>query len=184
MTVSNARRENTRGALPTYVAVPLVVVLVAIAAALPALASMAKTRPLLALGSGIIWLGLVIVVIRLLNRAPAPRGACRCVSPPLDYRDYERRDIGIDDTHGRFATVAVERCHRCGQNWLVYACELEHASRSGRWYRAPVTYGQAAEATAGGALDTIASVGWYLYGGSYFDSQGKRSDQPLDPAHI
>jgi len=174
----------TRGVLPSYIAVPMVVVLVGIAAALPTLASMAKTRPLLALASGIAWLGIIVLVIRLLNRAPAARGACRCVSPPLDYRDYERRDIGIDVSHGRFATVAIERCCFCGQNWLVYQYELEHHSRSGRWYRAPVTYGEAAEATAGGALATMASAGWYLYGGSYFDSTGKRSDQPLDPAHV
>jgi hypothetical protein len=37
----------------------------------------------------------------------ALEGRCRCETPPLDYRDYDRRDLGVDETGGRFADVAI-----------------------------------------------------------------------------
>jgi hypothetical protein len=115
--------------------------------------------------------------------APAPEPAeCRCATPPLDHRDYERKELGVDSARGRFGDVAIERCRHCGQAWLHYHYEMEAFSRSGRWYRGLLTPEQAARATAGNALEILAELPWHLYGGSFFDTTGRRSDVPLDPA--
>lgn len=54
-------------------------------------------------------------------------------------------------------------------------------SKSGRWYRGVITSAQAKDATAGSALPILAGLGWHLYGGSYYDTTGTRSEAPLDP---
>jgi hypothetical protein len=113
--------------------------------------------------------------------AAAPAG-CRCMAPPLSYRDFDRRDIGVDEGSGRFADVAIERCRRCGQTWLHYQYELEAFPGSDRWYRAPLTPEQADRATAATALEILAGLPWHLYGGGYFGTSGIRRDEPLDPS--
>jgi hypothetical protein len=112
----------------------------------------------------------------------AAPGECRCATPPIDHRDYEPADMGVDNDHGSFADVRIDRCRWCGRQWLHYHHELEAFSRSGRWYRGVVTPGQAARLTSGNALEILAELPWHLYGGSYFDTTGRRSDVPLDPA--
>jgi len=109
---------------------------------------------------------------------------CRCMTPPLDYRDYVREELGVDRAGGRHADVEIERCKYCGRPWLRYHYELEAFTGSGRWYRALVTPEQAARATPANALEILASVPWHLYGGSYFGTTGKRSDTPLDPSTV
>ena len=117
-----------------------------------------------------------------MREPPPPDGECRCATPPIDHRDYEAADMGVDDDHGRFADVRIDRCRWCGRLWLHYQHELEAFSRSGRWYRGVVTPEQAAGATAANALSILAKLPWHLYGGSFFDTTGHRSDVPLDPA--
>lgn len=114
----------------------------------------------------------------------SPRADCRCMTPPLDHRDYERRELGVDERGGRYADVAIKRCKRCGRTWLHYHYEMEAFTGSGRWYRGLVTPEQAARATPGNALEILAALPWHLYGGSYFGTTGKRSDVPLDPATV
>jgi hypothetical protein len=109
---------------------------------------------------------------------------CRCMTPPLDYRDFVREELGVDATGGRHADVAIERCRLCGRPWLHYHYENEAFSRSGRWYRGLVTPEQAARATPASALEILAELPWHLYGGSWFDTTGRRSDVPLDPAAV
>lgn len=119
------------------------------------------------------------------TRVPQPPpGECRCATPPIDHRDYEPADMGVDDDHGRFADVRIDRCRWCGRLWLQYHHELEAFSRSGRWYRGIITPGQAARATSANALQILAELPWHLYGGSFFDTTGQRSDVPLDPATV
>src|SRR4051812_2633467 len=36
----------------------------------------------------------------------APPG-CACATPPLDHRDFERRELGVDASGGRFADVSI-----------------------------------------------------------------------------
>jgi hypothetical protein len=107
---------------------------------------------------------------------------CRCLTPPLDYRAFVREELGVDEGGGRYADVAIERCKYCGRAWLHYHYEVEAFSGSGRWYRGVVTPEQAARATPRNALEILAALPWHLYGGSYFETSGKRSDVPLDPA--
>jgi hypothetical protein len=113
---------------------------------------------------------------------PPPPGECRCVMPPIEPRDFEPADMGVDDDHGRFADVRIDRCRWCARLWLHYQHEPEPFSPSGRWYRALVTPGQAARATSANALQILAERPWHLYGGSFFGTTGQRSDGPLDPA--
>lgn len=107
---------------------------------------------------------------------------CHCMAPPIDYRDYDSEEIGVDTTRGRFAEISLDRCKQCGRQWLDYHYELEAFSRSGRWYRGLLTPEQAKEATAGGALEMLAALPWHFFGGSYYDTSGKRSEVPLDPS--
>jgi hypothetical protein len=92
--------------------------------------------------------------------------------------------LGVDDTAGRFAEVSIERCTRCGQEWLRYYYELESESGSGRWYMAAVSPAEAASATASTALAILARRRWHFYGGSYFRTPGARRDAPLDPGRV
>lgn len=110
--------------------------------------------------------------------------ACRCLTPPFHYTDFESRSLGVDETAGRFAEVTIERCLSCDQNWLRYFFEQEAFSKSGRWYRAPVSAAEAASVTETTALTLMARGSWHFYGGSFFDTTGKRSEQPLDPKFL
>ena len=118
-----------------------------------------------------------------LRGAPPDEAAveCRCATPPLDHRDFERRRVGVDLTGGRFADVAIERCRHCGRDWIVYHYEMEAFSRSGRWYRALVSPEVAARAQPGDALTILSRVPWHLRGGSWFGHAGERAEGPLDP---
>jgi hypothetical protein len=121
--------------------------------------------------------------LALADDPPAAAAAeCRCLTPPLDYRDYDPHDIGVDEARGRFAEVRIDRCRTCGREWLHYAYEIEGFSGSGRWYRGLVTPEQVGRATPQTALGMLAELPWHLYGGSYFGTTGRRCDVPLDPA--
>jgi len=114
-------------------------------------------------------------------RAPAeaqPRAEvapeCHCTTPPLHYSDYVSRPIGVDETNGRFGDVSIETCRHCGRLWLKYAVSYEAFSRSDRWYRGVVDESVAAQVTPTEAPAVLEALPWYLYGGSYFDSTGRR----------
>ena len=111
-------------------------------------------------------------------------GKCRCMTPPLDHRDFVREELGVDPARGRFADVAIEYCRHCGRAWLRYHYEMEAFSNSGRWYRGLLTPEQAARATPANALEILAELPWHLYGGSYFNTTGERSDTPFDPTTV
>ncbi len=102
------------------------------------------------------------------------------MTPPVDYRDYDTEDIGVDTARGHFAEVSIDTCKQCGKQWLNYHYELEAFSKSGRWYRGLITAEQVKDVTAAGALRMLAGLPWYLYGGSYFNTSGERSDAPLN----
>lgn len=83
--------------------------------------------------------------------------------------------MGCDETAGRFAEVTLNRCRTCGRLWLRYLVEYEHYSRSGRWARGLIDEAAAAAITPQTAADHIDGLDWYLYGGSYFDTSGRRT---------
>ena len=99
---------------------------------------------------------------------------CRCLDPQDRFDSVDQTDIGVDETKGRFGNVDLCRCEDCGQLWLHYFVEYEAFSRSGRWYRGLITPEQATIVTPENAVALLASLPWYFYGGSYFDTTGKQ----------
>ena len=109
---------------------------------------------------------------------------CRCWSVPFWYGDFNSRYIGVDETIGPFGNVSVEQCKQCGQQWLQYLIEEEGFSRSGRWYRVPLSDEEAASVSPVTAVQLLCRRGWHFRGGSYFDSTGARCDWQIDPDHL
>lgn len=102
------------------------------------------------------------------------RTDCKCMHPPLDYRDYDldpASDIFGDDRNG--GEITVEKCKHCSTKWLRYFVEYPAFTASGRWCRGVVTDSELADLTTENALSFLEQRPWYLYGGSYFDSTGK-----------
>lgn len=104
--------------------------------------------------------------------ASASDAACRCMTPPFNYADYTEVAIGTDDTGGRFGEVSLLTCKSCGHDWLKYHVEYEAFSKSGRWFRGPVSPEVARSVRPETALALLGSMEWYFAGGSYFDSTG------------
>ncbi|MCX7044792.1 MAG: hypothetical protein NTX50_04790 [Candidatus Sumerlaeota bacterium] len=108
---------------------------------------------------------------------------CRCMTPPFSFLDFDSFDLGVDETNGRFADVTVNRCKVCGRYWLKYLVEYEAFSESGRWFRGMI---EEAEVTGGSltpetALQRIAGMEWFFYGGSYYRTTGRKSFPGMVP---
>lgn len=136
----------------------------------------------LSLASG--WGQEFLVVAERFERACDNDGECRCLIPPFRFEDFERQRVGVDPSGGRFAEVEVVRCRACGQRFVHYAYELEGFSRSGRWYRAPVTGVDCQTLTPEKAPALLAKARLYFSGGSYFGSSGRRGVGALDPRRL
>jgi hypothetical protein len=106
------------------------------------------------------------------------------MTPPLDYRDYDRTEVGVDDTNGYYPEISIQRCIHCSRVWLHYYIESEGYPRSGRWYRGVITPLQAESVTVAGALAILAGLSWHLYGGGHYGTTGARRDLPLDPKYV
>jgi len=104
---------------------------------------------------------------------------CRCVTPPFHYLDYETASLGVDETNGRYGEVTVETCKACGSIWLRYFVEYEFFKESGRWYRGRVTQELIESLKPEEALELLASLPWYFYGGSYFRTLGRVGSGPV-----
>jgi hypothetical protein len=103
---------------------------------------------------------------------PASITNCRCNYVPPRHFDYDRQYIGVDETDGRFAEVAIDTCKYCGTKWINYFYEVEGFSGSGRWYRGIIGEEAAATISASTAATWLEQLDQYMYGGSYFDSEG------------
>jgi hypothetical protein len=101
-------------------------------------------------------------------RRPASLTGCACEHGSASYRRFESRDLGCDETDGRFAEVTLDRCRTCGRLWLRYLVEYEAFSRSGRWARGLISDDAASTITPEAAVPYLNRLDWYLYGGSYF----------------
>ena len=100
---------------------------------------------------------------------------CRCFSPPLDYRDYEKTFVGIDMTNGRCGEVTLEICKHCATKWLHYFVEYEAFTGSGRWFRGPISDSAAATIIPDSAIAYLEQLPWHFVGGSYYQSTGMRT---------
>ena len=74
-----------------------------------------------------------------------------------------------------YAEVSLLVCAQCGQRWLRYFYENEAFTASGKWYMGAITAEQAARLTAESAKDTLESLSWYFYGGSFYDGRTGRT---------
>jgi hypothetical protein len=105
------------------------------------------------------------------NHQSAPREVCMCFAAPTS-RLVGVKDLGLDN---QLAEVAVLTCEECGQHWLRYFYEVEAFTGSGRWYLGAITPEQFATLTAEQAKAVLEGLGWYYYGGSYFQGQNGRT---------
>jgi hypothetical protein len=87
----------------------------------------------------------------------------------------ERTFLGTDE---RYAEVSIDRCKRCGRNWLHYLLEFEHISRSGRWYRGLI--GPDVAFSHRNAALIFEQLREYWAGGSYFDGKVGLRSGPID----
>lgn len=102
-------------------------------------------------------------------------GSCSCLDHgPRAPNLTRERDIGVDETDGRYADVSLTRCSKCRRLWLRYQVEYEGFDRSGRWCEAIIDEEMAIAMTPEKAPEFLASVPWHRYGGSYFGHGGKR----------
>jgi hypothetical protein len=104
---------------------------------------------------------------------------CLCLQPPFNYKDFDSRKIGVDQTKGRFGEVSIETCKACGRQWLHYFVEYEGVSNSGRWYRGLVSEEVTRTVTPDTAVSVLERLEKRFAGGSYFDSPGFRSSDPI-----
>ena len=102
--------------------------------------------------------------------------SCNCESPDARYQQFRSwRILPCDDTDGRFGDVSILECIDCRQLWLRYAVEYEGFSNSGRWARGKIEDARARGIRSGEAVDFLAGLPSYLYGGSRFGKAGTGS---------
>ena len=105
---------------------------------------------------------------------------CTCHNPPLHHTDFKRiRFVGIDETKGRYGRVTIEKCKHCNSLWLKYFVEYESFSKSGRWFRGQIDKENSKKITPENSVEYLRSLAWYLYGGSYFDHNGRKGSENI-----
>jgi hypothetical protein len=105
------------------------------------------------------------------NQQPELREACTCFAAPSTHL-FTVKELGLDS---RLAEVSVLICQECGQHWLRYFYAVEAFTGSGRWYLGAITPEQFATLTAEQAKAVLEGLGWYYYGGSYFQGRDSRT---------
>lgn len=97
---------------------------------------------------------------------------CACEKTgPTSPDDERQREIGTDETDGRFAYVEGVRCTRCQRLLVNYLVENEAFSRSGRWATVLIDERLALTITPEEVPSYLENAPWYVYGGSYFGVQ-------------
>lgn len=104
---------------------------------------------------------------------------CYCADGRARAKQFEAREVGCDETGGRFADVTLNRCLLCDRLWIRYLVEYEAISQSGRWARGLIDADAARSITPQTALPHLYGLDWYLYGGSYFGGQPARRSGPM-----
>ncbi|MDP3172822.1 MAG: hypothetical protein Q8M88_00115 [Phenylobacterium sp.] len=100
---------------------------------------------------------------------------CACEEAAAQYTQFDSYGGGgCDETDGRYADVGLLRCRTCRRLWLRYFVEYEAFTQSGRWARGLISEAAAATITPETALAHLDGLEWYLYGGSYYGSSGRR----------
>lgn len=97
---------------------------------------------------------------------------CACLETPYANLSWDE-ELGMDDS---YAEVSVLVCRVCGRHWLRYYYANEAFTASGRWYLGVISPAQLSDLTAVNAKSLLEGLGWYFYGGSFYDGRtGKAS---------
>ncbi len=102
--------------------------------------------------------------------------ACNEAGPRYPHAIVERQ-VGRDETKGRFANVDVIRCGQCGQLWINYLVEHEGFTAAGRWGSALIDEARAKTITPEEAPAYIEAAPWLIDGGSYYGHGGRRGTE-------
>jgi hypothetical protein len=100
---------------------------------------------------------------------------CACLSVPFASLTLEA-ELGMDAALGE---ASLWRCTRCGRAWLRYLYELEGFTGSGRWYLGTIPRPDFATLDASRCRQTLETLDWYFFGGSYFDGRTGKASGPL-----
>jgi hypothetical protein len=92
------------------------------------------------------------------------------------------RDVGRDESLGRYASIVIIRCERCGCCWIRYFHEEEFRNAASRWAEALIDSEQAATILARDAAHYVGSAAFRIVGGSHYGHAGKRVEGPGWPA--
>ena len=122
-------------------------------------------------------------ILKLLRRLKypvfSPDSNCVCMNPPFHVDSFYIKRIGIDESHNRYGEVEINSCKRCNSMWLGYFVEYESFSSSGRWYKGLISSEIAKLVTTSNAVSILNNLPWYFYGGSYFDTTGRKGKGPV-----
>ena len=91
---------------------------------------------------------------------------CACYKPPFFYLDFDEIELGDSGSYG---SVSLQTCKKCGAKWVKYLIEEPHHTKSGRWWRAPISNEDSLTLTAENALEYVERQEWCLAGGSYYE---------------
>ncbi|MBS0412189.1 MAG: hypothetical protein JSR86_19870 [Proteobacteria bacterium] len=100
-------------------------------------------------------------------------GACPHCGVGAQYTAFDCvRDVGVDETDGRFADVSVLKCRSCGALWLRYHFEIEAFTASGRWFRGLIDEATAISICPAEAFGYLQGLASHAFGGSFFGHAG------------
>lgn len=99
---------------------------------------------------------------------------CRCLELGPRLGSYDETCIGVDKTNGRHGDVTVRTCRECSRVWLHYLVEYEAFSKSGRWFSGLLRDETVNSVTPETAVSILEELPWHVYGGSYFNTSGRR----------
>jgi hypothetical protein len=107
------------------------------------------------------------------------RMQCKCLDSECVSDAFHETDIGVDQTPRGLANVSLFDCRFCGHRWLHFALGHEAWEQSNRWYRGPLSVHHSRLVTSENALALLASLPWYFYGGTDFDTNGQQGCGPI-----
>lgn len=101
---------------------------------------------------------------------------CTCFDLPFCYLDFDTLDLAPD---GSLAEAQIDTCKKCGTRWVKYMIEQPYFSKSGRWWRAPISKTDSSALTANNAKAYIEQQEWCFVGGSFYDGKIKIKTRPI-----
>ena len=102
---------------------------------------------------------------------------CICDSPPFNYKNY----LNIVEFNKGDAEIEIKKCKYCHQNWLRYYVDYNLPYiKTGRWYLGKIQEIEISKITFENAIYYLEKLEWYYYGGTYFNSLGKKGNGKLN----